>query len=77
MKIAVGQGSCGIAAGSMKVYNELLKLLEDKSVLTITGCIGMCFLEPVVDIYDDKNTLHRCSEPISTTLPLAALYAIP
>ena len=59
MKIAVGQGSCGIAAGSMKVYNELLKLLEDKSVLTITGCIGMCFLEPVVDIYDDENTLHR------------------
>ena len=59
MKIAVGQGSCGIAAGSMKVYNELLKLLEDKSVLTITDCIGMCFLEPVVDIYDDENTLHR------------------
>ncbi|MBQ7957504.1 MAG: NADH-quinone oxidoreductase subunit NuoF [Clostridia bacterium] len=59
MKIAVGQGSCGIAAGSMKVYNELEKFLEDKSSLTITGCIGMCFLEPVVDIYDDEDKLHR------------------
>lgn len=59
MKVAVGQGSCGIAAGSMKVYSVLENKLEDKSCLTITGCIGMCYLEPVVDIYDDENILHR------------------
>ena len=59
MKIAVGQGSCGLAAGAGKVYSALEKCLEDKSVLTVTGCIGMCYAEPIVDIYDDQNTLHR------------------
>ncbi len=59
MKIAVGQGSCGIAAGSMKVYSALENMLKDKSLLTITGCIGMCYLEPIVDVFDGENTLHR------------------
>ena len=59
MKIAVGQGSCGIAAGSMKVYSVLENNLKNKSDLTITGCIGMCYLEPIVDVYDDENKLHR------------------
>ena len=27
--------------------------------LGITGCNGMCFLEPIVDVYDDEGTLHR------------------
>ena len=30
MKIAVGQGSCGIAAGSMKVYSVLENNLKNK-----------------------------------------------
>ena len=59
MKIVVGQGSCGIAAGASKVYSAIENLLEDKSLLSITGCIGMCFLEPIVDIYDNENNLHR------------------
>ncbi len=59
MKISVGQGSCGIAAGAGKVYSEIEKLLKDKSSLSITGCIGMCFLEPIVDVYDNENQLHR------------------
>ncbi len=59
MRIVVGQGSCGIAAGAGKVYSEIEKSLSDKSVLSITGCIGMCFLEPIVDIYDDENKLLR------------------
>ncbi len=59
MRIVVGQGSCGIAAGAEKVYSALEKHLDDKSCLSITGCIGMCFLEPIVDIYDDENNLLR------------------
>ncbi len=59
MRIVVGQGSCGIAAGAEKVYSAIEKNLLDKSVLSITGCIGMCFLEPIVDIYDDENKLLR------------------
>ena len=59
MRIVVGQGSCGIAAGAEKVYSAIKNRITDKSTLSITGCIGMCFLEPIVDIYDDENRLHR------------------
>ncbi|MCR4924900.1 MAG: NADH-quinone oxidoreductase subunit NuoF [Clostridiales bacterium] len=61
MKIVVGQGSCGIAAGAGKVYDKLNELLSDKDgvTLTISGCIGMCYLEPIVDIYDDNSNLKR------------------
>lgn len=59
MKIAVGQGSCGIAAGAMKAYSVLQNSLDlSKHELTVTGCIGMCYLEPIVDVYDNGN-LHR------------------
>ncbi|MCL2083408.1 MAG: 4Fe-4S binding protein [Oscillospiraceae bacterium] len=58
MKITVGRGSCGIAAGA----NEILALLEQYvqgmglacPVLT-TGCIGMCCLEPIVNVTDGKG----------------------
>lgn len=53
MKIVVGEGSCGIAAGAAKVYSAIEKLIGSTDCdLTVTGCIGMCFLEPIVDIYD-------------------------
>lgn len=58
MKIVVGEGSCGIAAGAAKVYDKLASALDESNELTITGCIGMCFLEPIVDIYDN-GTLTR------------------
>ena len=49
MKIVVGEGSCGIAAGAAKVYSAIEKLIGlTGSTLTVTGCIGMCFLEPIV-----------------------------
>jgi len=56
MKVVVGEGSCGIAAGAHKVYTAL-----EKAGLTpaITGCIGMCYLEPIVDIYEDGALFCR------------------
>ena len=62
MKIVVGEGSCGIAAGAAKVYAALERAFADTSVqpeLTIAGCIGMCYLEPIVDLYDDAGALTR------------------
>lgn len=62
MKIVVGEGSCGIAAGAAKVYDALAREFETASVqpeLTIAGCIGMCYLEPIVDIYSDSGALAR------------------
>lgn len=60
-KIVVGAGSCGIAAGAQKVYDALQTELagKDGAALSITGCNGMCFLEPIVDLYDDQNSLTR------------------
>ncbi|MBQ1639444.1 MAG: (2Fe-2S) ferredoxin domain-containing protein, partial [Ruminococcus sp.] len=59
MKIVIGQGSCGIAAGAEKVRRALLNTNINAESVTITGCIGMCWLEPIVDIYDDNNELTR------------------
>ncbi|MBQ3128685.1 MAG: NADH-quinone oxidoreductase subunit NuoF [Clostridia bacterium] len=59
MRIVVGQGSCGIAAGAAKVYSAIKNIVPDTCELTITGCIGMCFLEPIVDIYDGNNLIKR------------------
>ncbi|MDO4153587.1 MAG: NADH-quinone oxidoreductase subunit NuoF [Clostridia bacterium] len=60
MKVVVGAGSCGIAAGAQKVYDALKVQNGDKAfTLTVTGCNGMCFLEPIVDIYDEQNNLTR------------------
>ncbi len=59
MRIVVGKGSCGFAAGAGRVYSALENLIDDKSVLSITGCIGMCFLEPIVDIYEGEKLLRR------------------
>lgn len=55
MKIRIGFGSCGIAAGAKKVKDRLSELINEKNLnidLSITGCIGMCFHEPIIDIID-------------------------
>ncbi len=59
MKIVVGEGSCGIAAGAEKVRQALLKQDLNGAMLTIAGCIGMCYLEPIVDIYEDGKEVKR------------------
>lgn len=58
MRIVIGEGSCGIAAGAQKIHNALSKCDLNGAQLTIAGCIGMCYLEPIVDIYEE-NKLTR------------------
>jgi len=58
MKIVVGQGSCGLAAGAGKVY-DAIAALNPKAPLGITGCIGMCYLEPIVDLYEGETLVKR------------------
>ncbi len=60
VRIVVGQGSCGIAAGANKVYDALAEQLAESAVaLGIAGCIGMCWLEPIVDLYEDDTLAMR------------------
>ena len=60
-RIVVGQGSCGLAAGAGAVYSALeAKMANVPASLSITGCIGICYLEPIVDVYAADGTLYRC-----------------
>lgn len=62
MKIVIGQGSCGIASGAKKTEAALKKLLQENKIdanVTIAGCIGSCYLEPIVDVIDEDGQLSR------------------
>ncbi len=51
--VKVGLASCGRAAGAMEVYDKLKEYLEQNEgayILKKTGCIGMCFEEPIVSL---------------------------
>ena len=53
-RIVVGMATCGIAAGAKPVFAAILdelKLLGLENVQVVqTGCIGICKLEPVVEL---------------------------
>ncbi len=54
-KIIVGMGTCGLSAGAQPVFDKLQELVEanpEASILSGTGCIGMCFREPLVEVQD-------------------------
>ena len=60
IRIAVGKGSCGIAAGAQKVYDGLEQALSGSDIsLGTVGCIGMCWLEPIVDVYENGRLTER------------------
>jgi NADH-quinone oxidoreductase subunit F len=59
IKIIVGLGSCGIAAGAGKVYDEIVRIKEADNLnfdLGKTSCVGMCFREPLVEIIDETGS---------------------
>ncbi len=53
-RVVVGMATCGIAAGARPVMlafvDELNKRKLDHVTVSQTGCVGMCRLEPMVDI---------------------------
>ena len=61
-RIVVGQGSCGLAAGAGAVYSALEAKMgaAANATLGITGCVGICYLEPIVDVYVENGKLYRC-----------------
>jgi len=59
IKVIVGLGSCGIAAGANKVYDKLKDIQETENLtfdLKKTSCIGMCYREPLVEIIDENGS---------------------
>lgn len=54
-RIVVGMATCGISAGARPVLMTLIEEVNKRGlnevVVTQTGCIGVCRLEPIVEIY--------------------------
>ena len=62
MKVVIGQGSCGIATGAKKTQAEFEAQIAAKGVnveIDFTGCVGTCYLEPIVDVYEDNGEMTR------------------
>jgi NADH-quinone oxidoreductase subunit F len=62
MKILVGLGTCGIAAGSQKIYRALAARASNggpRFELGKTGCLGMCYIEPLVEVVDDAGVVWQ------------------
>jgi NADP-reducing hydrogenase subunit HndB len=60
IRIVVGMATCGIAAGARPVMNAFVEEigkrgLSDVSV-TMTGCIGVCRLEPIAEVFNADGT---------------------
>ena len=55
IRVVVGMATCGIAAGARPVLNafvdEVAKRHLNNVTVTQTGCIGMCQLEPIVEVF--------------------------
>ena len=63
IRIVVGMATCGIAAGARPVMatfvEEIAKRKLEHVTVTQTGCIGICQLEPIVEVFEagkDKVT---------------------
>ncbi len=55
VRIVVGMATCGIAAGARPVLAACLEEVHRRALnnvsVTQTGCIGVCRLEPIVEIF--------------------------
>ena len=54
-RVVVGMATCGIAAGARPVLSAFVEEVNRRGlqgvVVTQTGCIGMCKLEPIVEVF--------------------------
>ena len=54
-RVVVGMATCGIAAGARPVLTAVVEEVNRRGlkdvVVTQAGCIGMCKLEPIVEVF--------------------------
>lgn len=69
IRVVVGMGTCGIAAGARPVLLTLLKEAKRSSLenilITQSGCPGSCEYEPIIEVYkpgEEKVTYVRATE---------------
>ncbi|MBR1969201.1 MAG: (2Fe-2S) ferredoxin domain-containing protein [Clostridia bacterium] len=68
IRVVVGMATCGIAAGARPVMTALLEEVSKRNlgnvVVEQTGCIGICRLEPIVEVFvpgEEKVTYVKMS----------------
>lgn len=66
IRVVVGMATCGIAAGARPVMTAFLEEIERRGLANVTvsqtGCIGVCRLEPVAEVFvpgEEKVTYVR------------------
>ena len=54
-RVVIGMATCGIAAGARPVMLAFMDEIQKRQLAHVTvsqtGCVGMCRLEPMVDVY--------------------------
>lgn len=55
VRVVVGMATCGIAAGARPVMSAFVEEIAKRNLANVTvaqtGCIGVCRLEPIVEVY--------------------------
>ena len=72
-RVVVGMATCGIAAGARPVMLTFIEELKRRGIENVTvsqtGCVGMCRLEPIVEVYvkgQEKVTyVHMTPEKVA------------
>ena len=59
VRVVVGMATCGIAAGARPVMNAFVEEINKRNLknvnVTMTGCIGVCRLEPIAEIIEPNG----------------------
>lgn len=68
-RVVIGMATCGIAAGARPVFNTMIDEVATRKLknvnVTRAGCLGMCKLEPIVEVYvpgQEKVTYIKVDE---------------
>jgi NADP-reducing hydrogenase subunit HndB len=90
IRIVVGMATCGIAAGARPVLNTLVEEVDkqglgEKATVSQTGCIGICRLEPIVEVFEVgkekvtyvKMTPEKAKQVVSEHIKAASRLRIP
>lgn len=60
IRVVVGMATCGIAAGARPVMQAFMEEISKRNLqnvtVSMTGCVGVCRLEPVVEIMEKDGS---------------------
>ena len=75
IRVVVGMATCGIAAGARPVMTAFLDEISRRGLTNVTvsqtGCIGVCRLEPVVEVFapgEEKVTYVKVTPEMVPTI---------